>query len=467
MPSFQGIQFAIITEPGSKKLPEFPLSNSSLQHVLPSTSGLFEQDRNGLNRLLSALQQAQKQNPRVSVYVPSEPGTSFGIYYSIKRVAQPPPFFYFKIFMNGRNVANCGAESGVDGSGCMTHSLCIPSDRWKYKENGVLHTRDGIEARRFCFLPAENQSVAEEGGFIEVQVFRAKGRIRRLPVLEKHRNQETYGLGSPSGGLLDSPEDACYYDWILIDSKESPFVTFRFHYRTWSNLYQLSLAPRPNKPDGASQAESKPATNIKAEEGKSKSSSKKVSFAEPLSLEHIEHLEPDQFSPSESQYKPPTQSSGPLENAPVIPPLSPSTRPLPEIPTKKPVPRKETKPLTLAWTASSLSDISEETETSTTVTFPTRSDSLRGAKFRISECQTTESPLVLSLAEATTNFAIQGLLTEELKDCDITEMEVAATKYEAKSSEHVPDVKAIVAKAELSIKTGWRMTDNEWTTGDA
>jgi hypothetical protein len=110
-------------------------------------------------------------------------------------VAHPPPFFYFKIFMNGRNVANCGAESGVDGSGCMTHSLCIPSDRWKYKEDGVLHTRDGIEARRFCFLPAENQSVAEEGGFIEVQVFRAKGRIRRLPVLEKHRNQETYGLG--------------------------------------------------------------------------------------------------------------------------------------------------------------------------------------------------------------------------------------------------------------------------------
>ena len=196
-----------------KKLPEFPLSGSSSQHALPSTGRLFGQDRNELNRFLSALQQAQKQSPRVSVYVPSEPGslpecrenctlvshtqtgTNFGIYYSIKRVAQPPPFFYFKIFMNGRNVANCGAESGVDGSGCMTHSLCIPSDRWKYKEDGILHTRDGIEARRFCFLPAENQSVAEEGGFIEAQVFRAKGRIRRLPVLEKHRNQETYGLG--------------------------------------------------------------------------------------------------------------------------------------------------------------------------------------------------------------------------------------------------------------------------------
>ncbi|KAJ4013874.1 hypothetical protein NW752_005586 [Fusarium irregulare] len=370
--------------------------------------------------------------------------------------------------MNGRNVANCGAESGVDGSGCMTHSLCIPSDRWKYKEDGILHTRDGIEARRFCFLPAENQSVAEEGGFIEAQVFRAKGRIRRLPVLEKHRNQETYGLGSPSGGLLDWPEDACYYDWILIDSKESPFVTFRFHYRTWSNLYQLSLAPRPNKPDDPSvQAESKPTKNIGTKEGKDRTPSKKVSFAEPLSFELIEHLEPDQDSQSKSQSEPRTQSPGLLENTPVILPLSLSTRPLPEIPIKRPVDHEEAKPLPLAWTASSLSDISEETETSTTVTFPQRSDSLRGDKFRISECQTTESLVVLSLAEATANFAIQGLLTEELKDSDITEMEAAATKYEAKSSEHVSDVKAMVAKVELSIKTGWRMTDTEWTTGDA
>lgn len=267
--------------------------------------------------------------------------------------------------------------------------------------------------------------------------------------------------------MLDWPEDACYYDWILIDSKESPFVTFRFHYRTWSNLYQLSLAPRRNKPDGPAQAEPKPAKNTGTEQGKDRSSSKKVWFAEPLSFELIEHLEPDQDSPSKSQSVPPTQSPGLLENAPVILPLSLSTRPLPEIPIKRPVTHEEAKPLPLARTASSLSDISEETETSTTVTFPQRSDSLRGDKFRISECQTTESLVVLALAEATANFAIQGLFTEELKDSDITEMEAAATKYEAKSSEHVSDVKAMVAKVELSIKTGWRMTDNEWTTGDA
>jgi hypothetical protein len=49
MPSFQGVEVTIVTEPGSKKLPEFALSNS---------------------------QQAQKSSPRISVYVPSEPGSS-------------------------------------------------------------------------------------------------------------------------------------------------------------------------------------------------------------------------------------------------------------------------------------------------------------------------------------------------------------------------------------------------------
>lgn len=97
--------------------------------------------------------------------------------------------------MNGRNVANCGAKCVAHASGSIVHSLSEPSERWKYKEDGVLYIRDGIEARRFCFLPAKNQSVAEEGGFIEVQIFRSKGRVRRLPVLEKHRGQEAFGIG--------------------------------------------------------------------------------------------------------------------------------------------------------------------------------------------------------------------------------------------------------------------------------
>lgn len=53
----------------------------------------------------------------------------------------------------------------------------------------------------------------------------------------------TGALRAPSIGLLDQPQDACFYDWHLIDAKDSPFVSFRLHYRSWKNLTQLNLIP--------------------------------------------------------------------------------------------------------------------------------------------------------------------------------------------------------------------------------
>ncbi|KAM0237230.1 hypothetical protein ACHAPO_004576 [Fusarium lateritium] len=375
MPSFQGVEVAIVTEPGSKKLPEFPLSNS---------------------------QQIQESKPRISVYIPSEPGTHFGIHYTLAKVVKPPPYFYFKIFINGRNVANCGAESLAQASGSIVRSLCVPSDRWKYKEDGVLCIRDGIEARCFCFLPTGHKSIAEEGGFIEVQIFRAKGRIRRLPVLEKHRGQETYGIGSPSGGLLDSPDEARYYDWILIDPKESPFVTFRFHYRTWSNLYQLSLAPRPQKLDESSTHTKKDSTGIK--------------------------------------------------NAPVMLPPSHPTRPLPEIPIKKPVAYKDANRPVLAYTCSSLSDISEkteDTETSITTILPVRADSPHSNEHGISESQSTGNPPTPSILEGLTNPDGREPPIEKCKDDDVTGTKEPSAKPEMKGSEPSSDTTYKVAKAEI------------------
>jgi len=49
------------------------------------------------------------------------------------------------------------------------------------------------------------------------------------------------GKRSPSRERLDSPEDTIFYDWLLKDPKDSPFATFRFHYRSWTNLKQLNL----------------------------------------------------------------------------------------------------------------------------------------------------------------------------------------------------------------------------------
>lgn len=51
----------------------------------------------------------------------------------------------------------------------------------------------------------------------------------------------------PSGGLLDMPQDAYYYEWHLINPKDEPYAKFKFHYRTWDNLAALQLIP-PSHP---------------------------------------------------------------------------------------------------------------------------------------------------------------------------------------------------------------------------
>lgn len=50
---------------------------------------------------------------------------------------------------------------------------------------------------------------------------------------------------TPSGGLLDNPQDVTFFDFHLIDPKDEPFASFRFHYRSLANLRQLNLIP-PN-----------------------------------------------------------------------------------------------------------------------------------------------------------------------------------------------------------------------------
>lgn len=47
----------------------------------------------------------------------------------------------------------------------------------------------------------------------------------------------------PTGGLLEKPQDAKFYDWHLKDPKDSPFATFKFHYRSWDSLINLQLIP--------------------------------------------------------------------------------------------------------------------------------------------------------------------------------------------------------------------------------
>ncbi|KAM0438899.1 hypothetical protein ACHAPT_001660 [Fusarium lateritium] len=424
MPCFRGVDISITTQPGSKKLPEFPHSDASSVRILPPA------DRSpGPTSSASVSSNAdsphiQKVSPRVSVYVPSVPGRSplellldgqsltlgagaqFGIHYSLSKIPEPPCYLYFKIFMNGRNITNCGVNPAAQASGSITRSLCEPSDRWHYKENGVVHKREGIEARCFYFLPTTNRtSVADDGGLIQVQVFRAKGRKRRSPILGKHRNQESYGIASPSGGLLESPETACYYDWILIDPKEFPFVSFHFHYRSWSNLCQLNLAPAfaelgefPLLIQGGN--ETRGNVSIKSEDTCDN------------------HADNDGDSDLVDALQIPAQQSKPPgrslldEKIPKLAPPHASARPLPEIPVKKPTLKKSFESYTPSITPSLLPYIEEEPSEAEEVEFglatsvPVRSDSLHGNKPRpLKLVELHGSPEPLSLPKEKTQPA--------------------------------------------------------------
>ena len=74
-------------------------------------------------------------------------------------------------------------------------ALFEPSDRWNYKDNGTVYKNNGTESRPFFFRPEyDGCSAATDGGLIEVQVFRARGRKRRFAVPEEFKNQDRYGI---------------------------------------------------------------------------------------------------------------------------------------------------------------------------------------------------------------------------------------------------------------------------------
>ncbi|KAM0302651.1 hypothetical protein ACHAPM_004653 [Fusarium culmorum] len=259
-------------------------------------------------------------------------------------------------------------------------------------------------------------------------------------------------LSSPSGGLLDSPGEARYYDWILIDPKENPFVTFRFHYRTWSNLYQLSLAPRPDKlEEESTRTERGSVGRTKARESSGTSPYyKTASTSLPKLSSDTDRVASNQGLPSASSDLP-TRLRGIIKSAPVILPPNHATRPLPEIPIKKPVAHKDVDRPVLTYTPSSLSDISEKTEgsdESTAVILPVRSDSLRSTEHIISESHTTDNLPDSSLRGDPTNSRAEESLSEAAKDHHVTELKDTSAKPEIEGTEPISDTTSKVAKAE-------------------
>lgn len=137
----------------------------------------------------------QKRDPTISVYTPSVPAAQFSLQYNIVHPPEPACLFFFKVFMNGRSVASWGTDPSTRASGAVTRALYKPCANWHHEENGVVLQRQGIESRTFYFAPGlGNVSVADDGGLVEVQAFRAKSCVPRAPRLAEFRGQDQYGI---------------------------------------------------------------------------------------------------------------------------------------------------------------------------------------------------------------------------------------------------------------------------------
>ncbi|KAI3543950.1 hypothetical protein CSPX01_05965 [Colletotrichum filicis] len=236
MPSFRGIDVSIVPGPNMEGLPELPHPESSSVRLrghhaaspMSTTTSSFT----------STL---EKCRPTTSVYIPSSPGSQFHLRYSINKPPTDSKFLYFRMTMNGRQVVSWGIKSQATQSQIVSHALYEPDTKWHYRECGVTYKREGIEKRFFHFTPRSETSAAMDGGLIDLRIFRSYGRRRRAPQLDDFRSQDQYGITSPTGGLVELPQDLTFYDWALIDPVDSPFAAFRFFYRTWGNLKALNL----------------------------------------------------------------------------------------------------------------------------------------------------------------------------------------------------------------------------------
>ncbi|KAJ8129086.1 hypothetical protein O1611_g4548 [Lasiodiplodia mahajangana] len=238
MPHFRGIEVSIHASLEAKQVIEYPHPDGSSVCLMKAQAHPAIAEDVDPTRL-------KKVNPRISVYIPSLPGEQFWLRYLITQSPPPSRCIFFKMTMNGRHISSWGINVNTHSTGIVVRALYQPEDKWGdacgCNETGF----PGIETRYFHFTPGlDNKSVAEDGGVIEVQVFRCKGRKRIALELDAYRNQERYGITSPSGGLVDNPEDATYYNYYLIDAKDAPYATFCFHYRSMKYLKQLNLVPQ-------------------------------------------------------------------------------------------------------------------------------------------------------------------------------------------------------------------------------
>ena len=208
MPQFRGIDICVAVSQKDGLLKEYSHPDSFSVHLKKAGSDDTENDVSS-----NSDSTRQKVNPRVSVYIPSLPGKhcaefwgthdahvllgeQFWLRYAVTQVPPPSKYLYFKAFMNGHQITSWGINTCRQPQGNLSRALYKPGRRWRDMYGDIDTSFVGIEARHFNFLPGlDKLSAAEDGGMIEVQVYRANGQRRIAPELDEYHSQERYGIG--------------------------------------------------------------------------------------------------------------------------------------------------------------------------------------------------------------------------------------------------------------------------------
>ncbi|CAK7197691.1 Oxidoreductase NAD-binding domain-containing protein 1 [Sporothrix eucalyptigena] len=202
MPCFRGVQLSIVAASDHSVFPEFPHPDGSSVRLgglqsSRNSSSVFHSPRRPKRTEGHRSDDAQRHaDPKISVYIPSAPDTNFYFRYVINQAPVGHKYMFFRVAINGRQVVSWGVDLSKTLVGAAHQALFEPSSHYQYNDNGVLMTQYGIESRCFRFVTygSGEASIANDGGLIEVQVFRAKSRARRAPQPDPYRGGDKYGV---------------------------------------------------------------------------------------------------------------------------------------------------------------------------------------------------------------------------------------------------------------------------------
>ncbi|KAL8798737.1 MAG: hypothetical protein Q9182_006424 [Xanthomendoza sp. 2 TL-2023] len=223
-------------------------------------------------------------NSIVCCYVPTYPLSQFWFSYTISAPHPPKAWYYFKLFINGSSIVSWGCGERNDFKGSTMYGLFDSGDRWR----GV----PDVAARAFTFASDSTTQQARNntlGQVMEIRVYRARGRKRIKPNLEhfsavvgrsgiqapslQSKNSKSQAQNIKSGvhmsdaGLLPDDHPCRYYTYLLLDPLDTPYATFRWYYRTWTQLEMLGVTkPLGSRPT----TDSNPQTSVDVEKESSR-----------------------------------------------------------------------------------------------------------------------------------------------------------------------------------------------------